>query len=167
MAGHNPIPPERFTAEFWARFDARTRPQGDCIVWTLANGAPCYRYGLAWPKGEWRRPLLTHRLAWMRAFGAIPAGLFVCHHCDNPPCVNPAHLFLGTVADNNRDRDQKHRCPRICGEAHPGARLTDAKVRRIRFLSANRVPQKLIAAAYGITRAGISGIVTRRLWSHI
>jgi hypothetical protein len=56
-----------------------------------------------------RRPISTHRLSWETAFGPIPRGLVICHRCDNPPCFNPAHLFLGTYADNARDCLQKGR----------------------------------------------------------
>jgi len=82
----------------WARVD-----QGpDCWVWL---GAKRRRgYGQLHIGNQW---LSTHRLAWELTYGPIPAGLFVCHHCDNPPCCRPDHLFLGTAADNNRDTKAK------------------------------------------------------------
>lgn len=77
-----------------------------------------------------RRPLRIHRLAWAWAnwngegdWKAIPAGMQVCHHCDNPPCVNPKHLFLGTTGDNTRDMVRKgrqhHQKKTHCPQGHP------------------------------------------------
>lgn len=76
----------------------------ECIEWwgtRDSNG-----YGVVKRKG---RMVKAHRMVWEECFGPIPKGLFICHHCDNPPCVNPLHLFPGTAADNNRDMMEKGR----------------------------------------------------------
>ncbi len=72
----------------------------------------------------------AHRLAWLIFYGPIPKGKWVLHKCDNPPCCNPAHLFLGTTQDNTADRDAKGRTAK--GERSGNAKLTDAQVRAIR-----------------------------------
>lgn len=76
----------------------------DCIEWrgwVNSNG-----YGSTTFRGK---TIGVHQRAWIEAYGEIPPGMCVCHRCDNPLCVNPEHLFLGTVLDNNRDRDRKGR----------------------------------------------------------
>jgi len=86
---------------FWAKVD-RT---DDCWLWTACRTT--HGYGQFRP--ERSRGAQAHRVAWELTNGPIPAGMLVLHRCDNPPCVNPAHLFLGTQSDNMRDMYAKGR----------------------------------------------------------
>ena len=107
---------------------------------------------------------LAHRRVWELAHGPIPVGLCVLHRCDNPPCVNPAHLFLGTIQDNNADMIAKGRKARLIGTGHPRAKLTEVDVMAIR--SDDR-PQRVIADDYGICHATVSYIKTGQRWGHL
>ena len=89
-----------------ARFWAKVRKTDGCWLWTAGTFARRYGYGQFGLNGH---PHKAHRLAWEFTNGPIPEGLSVLHHCDNPPCVNPAHLFLGTRGDNTRDMMMKGR----------------------------------------------------------
>lgn len=102
----------------------------------------------------------THRAMWEIVFGSIPNGMCVLHKCDNPPCANPAHLFLGTNAINTTDMITKGRA-RTSGEANSMAKLTWEKVHNIR---ADTRPQNIIAAEYGVSKAAISDIKNNRRW---
>jgi len=106
----------------------------------------------------------THRLAWAWANGSIPRGMFVCHHCDNPPCVNPRHLFLGTPKDNSQDSARKGRHPDVRGVKHPCHKLTEAQVLRIRD---SKDIQIILACRYGVSQNVISAIKRRKIWRHI
>jgi hypothetical protein len=97
--------------------------------------------------------VLAHRFSYELVHGLIPDGLHVLHRCDNPPCVNPTHLFLGTNADNVRDRDTKGRGAR--GTAHWNCRLTDEEVAEIRNASGL---QWEIAERFGISHQAVSNI---------
>lgn len=111
----------------------------------------------------------AHRFAYFLAHGEIPEGMFVCHRCDNPPCQNPGHLFLGTQADNMADMWGKGRAvtPFRNGSGNPLAKLTEQSVREIRRLVSEGVPQKELAALHGVSRPTISLVVSRKLWAHV
>jgi hypothetical protein len=102
----------------------------------------------------------AHRYAYEEFIGPIPEDKCVCHRCDNPSCVNPEHLFLGTLADNSQDMVRKGR--------HIGSRkLNEEKVRVIRQLIARGVKHKDIASTYGVTRSAIGNIATKTTWAHV
>lgn len=106
------------------------RTESGCILWT---GSTCRRgYGIVGVGGRKAGVASSHRVAWMLTNGPIPDGLFVCHRCDNPPCVNPDHLFLGTNQDNVDDMVAKGRNRK--GVASGNAKLDDEQVREIRRL---------------------------------
>lgn len=113
---------------------------------------------------------IASRIAFVVFKGAIPDGHFVCHHCDNPPCCNPDHLFSGSNADNMRDAFEKGRVrpPKAKkGEGAFGARLTEADVLQIRALFASGMTKKELAIQFGVGWSTISNVVTRTTWSHV
>lgn len=110
----------------------------------------------------------AHVFAFERASGnPVPAGMLVCHHCDNRPCVRPSHLFLGTHQDNTLDAVAKGRWPprgQGAGEAHTNARLTWPQVREIRRRVAAGDSQVSLAGAFGISREQVSKICRNLRW---
>lgn len=114
-----------------------------------------------------RKPVRAHRYSWAQAYGDIPDGLHVLHRCDVRTCVNPAHLFLGTPADNSADKIAKGRqdCPR--GDEHSGARMTSADVLRIRELRARGVPVREIAKRVGMPRSTVQHAASGYSWAHL
>lgn len=109
---------------------------------------------------------LAHRWFWTYANGPIPPGLCVCHRCDNPPCVNPDHLFLGSHADNIADRDAKGR--QACGERNAASKLGEDDVAAIRARYATGdVSQYQLADEYGIHQTMVSLIVRRQNWQTV
>jgi hypothetical protein len=109
----------------------------------------------------------AHRVSWQLHNGPIPEGLHVCHHCDNPPCVNPAHLFLGTHRDNCVDRMLKGRGGDRKGVKHGRAKLTNEQVHEIRRLRLEGVHAFVIAKQFGISWANVYRIASKNTWTHI
>lgn len=148
---------------FWAQVSPE--PNTGCWLWIGAYGT--YGYG-SFGRGKYTGGTSkAHRVAWFYTHGPIPDGMDLCHHCDNPPCVNPDHLFLGTQADNNADRDRKGRHKALCGSSNGQAKLTERKVMEIRLWYAAKVRQADLARVHGVNQTLIQRIVTGRVWRHV
>jgi hypothetical protein len=132
-----------------------------CWEWqgTVSNGK--YGHVSIGPRGA-AKIWLVHRLFYAHRHGPIPVGMMVCHHCDNMICCNPAHLFVGTHADNMADMDKKGRRPR--GEDHGCAKITASTVARIREFAGNHSEA---AREFGISTAHASYIRRGLSWKHI
>jgi hypothetical protein len=109
---------------------------------------------------------LAHRLTYALEYGEIPAGLNALHKCDNPGCVRPDHLFLGTIADNNADMDAKGRRVngQLKGSAQANAKLTEDIVKVIRKSRARGVD---LARKYGVSQTIISAVRKGHIWKHV
>lgn len=163
------------------RFLARMPSGEGCWEWPGARNGDGYGTLRSGPRGAVRQHM-AHRVSWEVHFGPIPDGMLVCHHCDNPPCIRPDHLFLGTEAMNNRDRDRKGRHRVLVGDEHPQrqdpslvfrgerhwkARLTEDDVRAIRARRAAGETLGSLSQAFGVNEAQISAICHRRQWKHV
>jgi len=135
----------------------------ECWPWPGARTST--GYGNIRLGGRKGRNVKAHRLAYELAHGPIPDEMLVCHKCDNPPCCNPAHLFLGTTLDNVRDKISKGRDTK--GETNGRARLTDENVTAIRERQAAGESQRHLAHEFGVSEATISRVVNRKLWGHV
>lgn len=139
-------------------------PEGapdECWLWTRALNKG---YGMiSVGDGKLRG---AHIVAWELANNRkLPRGMVIRHACDNPPCTNPAHLLLGTHADNVNDRVE-HGQPNK-GVDNARSKLTDDDVRTIRRLRHSGLTQRAIAEQFGIGQANVSCIVTRQTWNHL
>jgi len=156
MARPNLTLEERFAKSF------RKSPDG-CWIWT---GGRTYAYGSIYEGHKRHR---AHRLSWVLKHGEIGPGLVVCHRCDNPLCVNPDHLFLGTQGDNIRDMYEKGRGgPRFRGaRAHGNAVLTVEQARAIRDKFHAKVPRRHIAREFGISLNVVEQIGAGKAWTQV
>jgi hypothetical protein len=147
---------------FWNKVDR----SGSCWIW---NGKKNRKgYGVQ-HIGSYKcmSSILAHRLSWILSTREdVPEGLFVLHRCDNPPCVNPDHLFLGTLDDNNQDCKNKLR--HTWGTRHPQAKLSESDVSRIKDIWAfGELTQPEIGSMFGIGSRAVSKIVTGVRWGWV
>lgn len=126
--------------------------QGECIESPLSrdrDGYPRIKFNY--------RNMPASRMVYYILYGDIPEGKLVLHHCDNPACVNPEHLYLGDFTQNMQDKVDRGR---VAGSRHPRSKLTDQQVYEIKFLySDNGMSQAKIASMYGISQSQVSHIV--------
>ena len=147
-------------ARFWAKV-CRTDDLFSCWEWTASTFKNGYGHFVINDR-HW----YAHRVAWEFENGPIPDGLFVLHHCDNKRCVRPAHLFLGTLADNNADMRAKGRDAR--GSDSPHAKVTEAQVREIRRrYAAGGISMKRLGREFDLSAQQVCDIVHRKRWRHL
>ena len=157
----------RFTEKQLRNFWKKVNKADGCWNWTAGKTKKGYGHF-----GVNGKLLLAHRVSWEISNGQIPHdgsyhGICVLHRCDNPACVNPSHLFLGTNADNNRDKAVKGRCNSPVGEAQGLSKLTADKVRQIRRLNAvGDTTLHKLGATFGVHFTTIHDIVRGRTWKH-
>jgi len=156
MAAVRPI-----AERFWEK---ASRPADGCWVWQYAINNT--GYGIF--SESTGKCVLSHRMAWKLTHGDIPSGLFVCHHCDNPKCVRPDHLFLGTCLDNSRDMVAKGRSYWRGGGGNPNAKLSESEVVEIRneFKTARKYGFFItMARRYGVCRNSIRNVIYGDTWA--
>lgn len=145
--------PEKNIELFWNKVDKKS----DDECWEWLGTKPGGAYGAITIE---RVSYKAHRVSWVLHNGEIPEGLLVCHTCDNPGCVNPTHLFLGTQKDNLEDMDKKGRRKYYNNETHPLCKLTDEEVREIRKLYEDTtMTHEDLGIKFGVTRSYIHEVL--------
>lgn len=155
----------------WNKISFIERYLGNFIVgekskcWNWTGSKSGGRYGTIQTGGI---QLAAHRVAWQMENGKIPRGKYICHHCDNPACVNPNHLFLGTPKENSRDRETKQRSNRPYGEQHANSKLNAKRVLKIRkILASNEKSAAETARLFGVNESTICKIKNRKSWKRL
>ena len=133
----------------------------DCWEWQASRFKNGY--------GQIRHSLdqYAHRTSWIIHNGPIPTGVFVLHTCDNPPCVNPAHLFLGSSKDNTDDMHRKGRARHARGESAGLAKLTNSSVRDIKRRLLRGESMLLLAKEFSVNQGTVWAIRVGKTWKHI
>lgn len=158
--------------ELAERFNARHEKRGpdECWPWTGCVMKKDQRGVLHWAA----KNIVAPRVSWFVHHNEWPpTGIFVCHSCDNPNCVNPAHLWLGSPGDNTRDAAAKGRLhmqqddKKLFGSAHGQSKLTEREIPLIREMHKNGLGSRAIAKAFSISRCSIRRILSGEGWTHV
>lgn len=155
------------TPEQWARLVERRGVRDDsgngCLIWTGSRTAKGYgNFGIG------QHSYYAHRTSLAMHLGRpLREGAWACHHCDNPPCFEPTHLYEGDRQSNHRDAFERGRLRGARGAAHHRAKLTEADVLEIRRLRALGARIQPLADQYGLANRTISAIALRRIWKHV
>ena len=153
------IPLNLVTLDWFERM-VMPEPNSGCWLW---NGSSYTSgYGLIWSNHPKRTSYLAHRVSYSIYKGGIPKFKLVCHHCDNPACVNPDHLFLGTYSDNMLDKTTKGRTP--SGEKHGMSFLKEHEVIEIYN---SKGTYEDIGRSYGISGMNVKRIKNGKIWRHL
>lgn len=152
------------------RFMQKVEKLSNDECWLYVGGKDKDGYGLF--QFAVKKTIRAHRYSYEIYKGNIPDGILVCHSCDNPPCVNPKHLFLGTPKQNVEDCVKKDRRCKIresynIGASHPRSKITETQVLEMRSLMKDGASKKDMAKKYGISQSSAFDINCRRSWKHI
>jgi hypothetical protein len=149
------------------RFWKKVIKTNGCWLWIGSKSEHGYGKigGRSLGNKQWDSPQIASRVSWEIHNGPIPAGLCVLHHCDNPSCTNPEHLWIGTRIDNNRDAQRKGR--NAFGERHGRAKLSATQVVEIRMLIKEGVSQAEISRCFPISKSAVGLIARKQKWRHI
>ena len=161
-----------FEQRFWNKVnkDGPTMSHMDscCWIWIGRQLKTKFNYGYfdVFVSTNKSISVYAHRISWELANNQpVPKKLYVLHKCDNPPCVNPAHLFLGTYKDNSDDMIAKGRDNHVKGENHGCAKLTWLQVDKIRDRYASSdITQKQLSKEYNVSEATIRRIIVKKIW---
>lgn len=143
------------------RFYAKIKKTRFCWIWLGRKNLK--GYGMF----DFNNGVLAHRFSYYLHIGEIPKGLCVCHSCDNPSCVNPRHLWIGTHSDNRENARVKNRLPSLKGSKNGNSKLIEEQVIEIKRLLKENISMTKISKQFNISFGSVANIKIKKTWKHI